>query len=318
MDRALKFFAAPLALAVLLALAPRGALAEDEPLVLGPFPEKFVWPVTGSDIPDKITYSFGPRRFQLENERYDFCRGIDINATKGSDVHAVADGEVRAAGKHPTFESQQVQIRHTKPGEPQGSKYFYTYYLYLDEVLVKEGDQVTQGQVIAKSGLSPARLQRIQFQVRDGGAGLGFAVHPMAVLPYDNFLAPLVQIRAFKPGKEHSEAEVVVTVATDEVDFVRLELEFSADGGQPQKFVYDMNEFNRRYSNRDAKEDPLDSDKLEGIEFDPDHFSASATEYRMELRFFELPPVKNPRTVKLSARALDVRGKSSEAKWPKR
>jgi len=95
------------------------------------------WPVEG-----RIVSTFGRSR-DTESRTWTRNRGIDISAPKGTEVLAVASGEVvmvdwfRGYG---TF----VIVSH-------GQNY-YTLYAHLDLVAVRRNDKVHQGQVIGTSG----------------------------------------------------------------------------------------------------------------------------------------------------------------------
>ena len=69
--------------------------------------------------------------------------GIDIATPSGSDVYAVADGEVAVLSFIPGFGN--VLILNHNNG-------FRTVYAHLSDVLVSESQHVTEGTVIAKSG----------------------------------------------------------------------------------------------------------------------------------------------------------------------
>jgi hypothetical protein len=297
--------------------------AAAEPFAIGPFPEKWTWPISGTEQPDPIAYSFGPRRFRMD-QRYDFSRGLDLQVDKGTEVRAVLDGEVRIAGSNPAYKQPLVQLRHRKPGAAGnaegGAKFFYTNYMYLDEATVKEGDQVKQGAAIGRSGLSPNGYQRMRFEIRDGASGQANAVHPLSVLPYPNPTAPRVQITSVQPGPKHSVVEVLVTTDAGEPDFARLELEFTIAGREPTHVVYDLVQWNRLYSPKDKSADPLDQPQLNGLELNPEFFQLGA-DYRLTIRFTELPPIdakaaKVKGAIKVTAKAVDAGGKSAEAKHP--
>jgi murein DD-endopeptidase MepM/ murein hydrolase activator NlpD len=313
--RHFSFFTVHLSLFIVLQLPlVRESARADEPLAVGPFGESFVWPISASATPDRVAYTFGPRRFKMD-QRYDFSRGLDILADKGTEVRAVADGEVRVAGKSAGYQQPVVQLRHAKPGD--GKQFFYTNYMYLDEATVKAGDAVKQGDVIGRSGLSPNGFQRLHFELRDGGTSQGFAVHPLAALPYANAAAPTVEIHNVTAGKIHSTVELTVSTPADEADFVRLELDVVVGNAAPHQVVYDVNEWNRLYTAKDSASDPLDQPRLGGVEFSPDYFQFGIEKYRLDLTLIELPPAPNAAAIKVSARAVDARGKSGTAKRPK-
>jgi septal ring factor EnvC (AmiA/AmiB activator) len=69
--------------------------------------------------------------------------GIDIATPSGSDVYAVADGEVAVLSFIPGFGNVLI-LNH--------SNGFRTVYAHLSDVLVSESQRVTEGTIIAKSG----------------------------------------------------------------------------------------------------------------------------------------------------------------------
>jgi murein DD-endopeptidase MepM/ murein hydrolase activator NlpD len=69
--------------------------------------------------------------------------GIDITTPSGSDVYAVADGEVAVLSFIPGFGN--VLILNHGNG-------FRTVYAHLSDVTVSESQRITEGTVIAKSG----------------------------------------------------------------------------------------------------------------------------------------------------------------------
>jgi murein DD-endopeptidase MepM/ murein hydrolase activator NlpD len=68
--------------------------------------------------------------------------GVDYAVPVGTDVHAVADGKITAANWGQAYGTQLVQV-------VNGGWFIYAH---LSATLVKAGDLVTAGQVIAKSG----------------------------------------------------------------------------------------------------------------------------------------------------------------------
>jgi len=302
----------------LLAILAEKSIAADpsgaEPFTVGSFPEKFIWPISGSAEPDPINHTFGPRQYRID-QRYDFGRGIDIKVDKGTEVRAVAAGEVRIAGKHASYKQPVVQLRHRKPDSAEGEPYFYTLYSFLDEAAVKQGDQVEQGAVIGRSGLSPNGYAILNFSIRDGGASQADAFHPLAVLPYPNHTPPSVTIHSARAGRAYSTVELTVSTDAGEPDFARLELEFAVSDGEPTRVVYDLAEWNRRYTPKDKSPDPLKERTIQGLELRPE-FHQVASDYRLTIRFTELPPAPNDAAIRVTAKAVDARGKSGEANYP--
>lgn len=72
--------------------------------------------------------------------------GLDFPVPVGTAVRAVADGEVINLGPNERNKSPFVTILH-----PDGLS---TFYIHIDDIKVKIGDQVKQGDVIAKTALT--------------------------------------------------------------------------------------------------------------------------------------------------------------------
>lgn len=116
---------APVAETVAVGTAPRPTTASSG---------KYIWPSEGI-----ITSGFGPRTgFGSSNHQ-----GIDIAGSYGQDIVAADGGEVILADWYYGY-GLMVQIKHDN-GD-------ITYYGHCSELLVKKGDKVYQGQVIAQMG----------------------------------------------------------------------------------------------------------------------------------------------------------------------
>jgi murein DD-endopeptidase MepM/ murein hydrolase activator NlpD len=91
--------------------------------------------------------------------------GIDIATPLGVAVHAAADGVVISAGEEIKTYGKMVVIRH------DGG--YVTVYADNSELLVKQGDSVRRGQIIAKSGQSgDAPAPRLHFELRKDGEAI--------------------------------------------------------------------------------------------------------------------------------------------------
>ena len=99
---------------------------------------EFIWPVNPSF--SRITTGFQPRTLYGVSE---FHRGIDIPANGGSNVYASNSGTVVTAAFHSSY-GNYVVIDHG------GGK--ATLYAHNSKLLVKVGDNVKQGDVIALVG----------------------------------------------------------------------------------------------------------------------------------------------------------------------
>ena len=97
--------------------------------------ESFMWPLQG-----RVSSEFGNRVIFGRNN---FHRGIDIPATKGTAVHASADGVVSFAGEKGSY-GNLVKIKHSNGVE--------TLYGHNSIICVKAGQTVKKGDVIAGVG----------------------------------------------------------------------------------------------------------------------------------------------------------------------
>jgi LysM repeat protein len=114
----------------------------------------FHWPVQG-----RIIASFGS---SPNGERND---GIDLAVPEGTPVEAAEDGVVSYAGNGLASNGNLVLIRH--------SNGYSTIYAHAKELLVKRGDQIKRGQVIAQSGQTGnLSAPQLHFEVRRGATPL--------------------------------------------------------------------------------------------------------------------------------------------------
>jgi murein DD-endopeptidase MepM/ murein hydrolase activator NlpD len=114
----------------------------------------FRWPVKG-----RVIAGFGPKPNGQQND------GINLAVPEGTPVKAAEDGVVAYAGNELKGYGNLVLIRH-----PNG---YVTAYAHAKELLVKRGDQVKRGQVIANSGQTGnVDTPQLHFEVRKGPAPL--------------------------------------------------------------------------------------------------------------------------------------------------
>jgi murein DD-endopeptidase MepM/ murein hydrolase activator NlpD len=148
------------------------ALAESSRLKL--WRSNFVEPVNG-----KRTGIFGSVRIMNGQPRNPH-NGEDIGAPLGADVAATNDGIVRITVDH-IFSGKGIFIDHGLG--------FYTMYFHLSEVLVKDGDLITAGQIIGKVGATGrATGPHLHWGVKLNGA----RVNPYSLLelPFKNGVMP--------------------------------------------------------------------------------------------------------------------------------
>lgn len=101
---------------------------------------KLQWPVRNGRLASRFGNQVHPQLKTVTQNT-----GIDIRVPEGSDVVAVSDGDVSRIWWLPSF-GTLVILNHNNG--------YRTVYAQLSEVLVAEGQRVSEGQVIAKSGES--------------------------------------------------------------------------------------------------------------------------------------------------------------------
>lgn len=118
----------------------------------------FIWPLRG-----KVISTFGSKSSGVRND------GINISAKVGSPVKAVAHGTVVYAGEKLSGFGRILIIRH-EHGDQKG---YMSAYAHNQALLVKRGDSVRQGEVIARSGKSGnVDSGQLHFEIRKGGKPL--------------------------------------------------------------------------------------------------------------------------------------------------
>lgn len=110
----------------------------------------FRWPVKG-----RVITAFGARPDGGHND------GIDLAVPQGTPVMAAENGVVAYAGNELKGYGNLVLIRHANN--------WVSAYAHNEEILVKRGDKVRRGQVIAKAGATGAVSQpEVHFELRKG------------------------------------------------------------------------------------------------------------------------------------------------------
>jgi murein DD-endopeptidase MepM/ murein hydrolase activator NlpD len=110
----------------------------------------FRWPVRG-----KVITGYGAKTNGKSND------GINLAVPEGTPVKAAEDGVVAYSGNELKGYGNLVLIRH--------SNGYVTAYAHASELLVKRGDTIKRGQVIAKSGQSgEVGSPQLHFEIRKG------------------------------------------------------------------------------------------------------------------------------------------------------
>jgi murein DD-endopeptidase MepM/ murein hydrolase activator NlpD len=108
------------------------------------------WPVNG-----RVIAAFGPRADGTHND------GLNLAVPLGTEVHAAEAGLVAYAGSELKGYGNLVLLRHDNG--------WVTAYAHNDEVLVKAGDKVKRGQVLARAGKTGQVDQpQLHFELRHG------------------------------------------------------------------------------------------------------------------------------------------------------
>ncbi len=112
----------------------------------------FRWPVRG-----KVITTYGAKTNGKSND------GINLAVPEGTPVKAAEDGVVAYSGNELKGYGNLVLVRH--------SNGYVTAYAHASELLVKRGDTIKRGQVIAKSGQSgEVGSPQLHFEIRKGSS----------------------------------------------------------------------------------------------------------------------------------------------------
>jgi murein DD-endopeptidase MepM/ murein hydrolase activator NlpD len=114
----------------------------------------FRWPANG-----RVIAGYGTTTNGQQND------GINIALPENTPVKAAEDGVVAYAGNELKGHGNLVLVRH-----PNG---YVTAYAHAKELLVKRGDQVKRGQVLARSGQTGnVNAPQLHFEIRKGSSPL--------------------------------------------------------------------------------------------------------------------------------------------------
>jgi murein DD-endopeptidase MepM/ murein hydrolase activator NlpD len=112
----------------------------------------FRWPVRG-----KVITSYGAKTNGKAND------GINLAVPEGTPVKAAEDGVVAYSGNELKGYGNLILVRHANG--------YVTAYAHASELLVKRGDTIKRGQVIAKSGQSgEVGSPQLHFEIRKGSS----------------------------------------------------------------------------------------------------------------------------------------------------
>ncbi|MES1209745.1 MAG: M23 family metallopeptidase, partial [Pseudomonadota bacterium] len=154
------------------------------------------------EVSDHVTSGFGPRVHPITGD-VRFHSGVDLRASEGAPIRAVAGGIVREAGHRGGY-GNVVEIDHG-----DGTS---TLYAHASAVLVAKGQRVDEGQPVALVGQTgQATGPHLHFELRRHD-------HPVDPLRRDP--SPSI-VRALNRYRERDEASVAGTLSG------------AGDGGKP-------------------------------------------------------------------------------------
>ncbi len=129
----------------------------------------FMYPLPSKQRP-RLTSRFGKRRNPFNNRDIEFHSGVDVSCPRGSGIMAARDGKVIFTGFEGGY-GKLVILQHEHG--------YRSYYGHLSRPLVKPGDVVKRGSVIALSGNTGRTTgPHLHFEVRRGDV----AVNPGILL----------------------------------------------------------------------------------------------------------------------------------------
>lgn len=115
----------------------------------------YIWPVQG-----KLSSKFGWRLHPVRNKK-EFHTGIDISVPYGTPVYAAEEGKIIFSGRSKGY-GNLIIIKHRNNS--------LTYYGHNLKLIVKKGDYIHQGKVIALSGNSGISTgPHLHFEIKING-----------------------------------------------------------------------------------------------------------------------------------------------------
>lgn len=123
----------------------------------------FIWPTKGM-----VISGFGAKKGGLYND------GINISAKEGAPIKAADDGDIVYAGNELRGYGNMLLIKHNNG--------YLTAYAHTNDILVRKGDVVKKGQLIAHVGKTGhVSTPQLHFSIRQGRK----AIDPEKYLPTD-------------------------------------------------------------------------------------------------------------------------------------
>lgn len=204
----------------------------------------------GDGFEDLVNDTYGPRL--STSNTYDWHRGLDLHTHDQDDrpVFAITCGKVKTVD---SGYNGSVVIEHY-PGHDcatDGTSFpscgsvggcYYSRYKHLASAAVAKGEKVEKGELVGRSGrnCSPSGCSaypHVHFEIRQApgahdayGRGQRDAIHPLAVLDYDNsggadnVTVTLVDVDLADPTSPVATVDVTIPNDGLELDLVRVDL----------------------------------------------------------------------------------------------
>ncbi|MDX1519502.1 MAG: peptidoglycan DD-metalloendopeptidase family protein, partial [Gammaproteobacteria bacterium] len=126
---------------------------------------------TAAGQTDEITWRWPVHGEIIKSGSLTSKKGVDIGGRLGQDIRAAAQGDVVYSGSGLLGYGRLIIIKHNET--------YLSAYAHNSELLVKEGDSVSKGQVIAKMGTNSTGRAQLHFEIRKNGK----SVNPLKFLP---------------------------------------------------------------------------------------------------------------------------------------
>jgi lipoprotein NlpD len=134
-------------------------------------PESIAKPAASEVVEDSVAFKWPVKGNVLAGFDESKNKGVDIAGSAGDPIYAAAEGRVVYAGSGLRGYGNLIIIKHNNT--------FLSAYAHNQTLLVKEDQQVKQGQKIAEMGNTDADQVKLHFEIRRQGK----PVDPMKYLP---------------------------------------------------------------------------------------------------------------------------------------
>ncbi|MBU0727438.1 peptidoglycan DD-metalloendopeptidase family protein, partial [Patescibacteria group bacterium] len=260
-----------------------------------------VWPMTIGLVPDIMSSPFGSRLQASMGYIYDFHRGVDIPATTGTPVYAVADGTVTTLyvegepGSPYPSGGTVVGIRHEDNGT------YYSLYMHLDSFSVVQDQVVVKGEQIGLSGATGITdFEHLHFEIRENTILSETEPHinPFNYLPYNNTTTHTIEIvspELIDPLNPTIQTHIVAPRAELDINKVKISIYDSQCNLLEEKEV-DFNERNNCGSDLAIEN---------SVELSPAQFNTDSTDYQLDVIFSSLT---GDSTLLIVTEATDISG----------